>query len=43
MKRVEVSDLHHDTLVKISKKYKMTPRQMMEELIEENYPVKVRR
>ena len=43
MKRIQISDMHYDSLLKLSKKYKVNLEQLVEEMIEENYNSKVRR
>ena len=42
-KQIKISDMHYDSLLKLSKKYKMKVESLVEELIEENYNSKVRR
>ena len=43
MKRIQISDMYYDSLLKLSKKYKIKLEQLLEEMIEENYNSKVRR
>ena len=40
---IKISDMHYDSLLKLSKKYKMKVEEMVEELIEETYNSRVRR
>ena len=42
-KQIRISDMHYDSLQKLSKKYKMKIEALVEELIEETYNSKVRR
>ncbi len=43
MKRIQISDMHYDSLLKLSKKYRIKLEQLLEKMIEENYNSKVRR
>ena len=40
MKTVEISDEHYEVLIRESKRYRIKIGRLVEEMIEENYPVR---